>query len=94
MCRGLARRGQRHRSVHENDRHFRLRAREGKSKSVLAREQWAQRERVEHTDEACVVERGWLLMLGRGRHFARRQKLERARHVASKAIEKGEIIAA
>ena len=77
------------------DGHFRLRAREGKSKSVLAREQWAQRERVEHTDEACVIERGRLLMQGkRGWHFARRQKLERARHVASEAIEKGEIIAA
>ena len=64
MCRGLAGRGQRHGSVHENDGHFRLRVREGKSKSVLAREQWAQGERVEHTDEACVIERGWLLIQG------------------------------
>src|SRR5690606_34869486 len=76
-------------------RNLRLRASEREPQAFLARKQWADGQRVQHPDQACIVKRGWPLIGGRsGRTFAGRQKLERACHIAAEAIKKGEIISA
>ena len=94
MRRGLAWRRQRHRAIRQNHRHLRLRARERETQSFLACEQWADGQRVQHPDQACIVKRGWPQAGGDGWRFVRRQKLERARDIASEAVEKGEVIGA
>jgi hypothetical protein len=72
-----------------------LSAGKGQSQSFLAGEQRTHRQRIQHTDEACIVERDWsLIQVGRSGRFARRQKLERTRDIAAETIEKSEIIAA
>jgi hypothetical protein len=72
-----------------------LRASERQAESILAREQWTGRQRIQHPDQACIVKWGWSLIEGGSRRcFTRRQKLEGACDIAPKAIEKGEIITA
>ena len=72
----LARRRQRHRAIHQNDRHLRLRAGERETQSFLARKQRASGQRIQHPDQACIVKRGWPLIEGEsGRCFAGWQKL-------------------
>ena len=95
MCGRLARRRQGHRPVHQNHRRLRLRAGEREAQPLLAREQRAEGQRVQHPDQAGIVKRGWLPVEGQsGRWLARRQKLERACDIAAEAIKKGEIIGA
>ena len=89
MRRRLARRRQGDRAIHQNHRNLRLRAGERETQAFLACEQWADGQRVQHPDQARIVKPGWPLIGGkRGRTFAGRQKLERARHIPAEHADR------
>ena len=85
---GLTRHRRCHVAIHQYHRQLRLRPRQGQPQALLARQQRADRQRVQHGSQFARIKRACRRIGGyRNGRFARRQELQRSGDIATQPLE-------